>query len=97
MQFVALSKSQRRLPGGADVMFDHIERDWSSKNQKGKIFFWPLQTMLMVLCPDILINISLATGKSSEVALKVRGETWAIDHARPVRFVFVCPHARGLY
>lgn len=26
--------------------------------------------MLLVLCPDILINVSLATGKSSEVTLK---------------------------
>lgn len=53
-EFVKLCQSQKRMDGGPELLFD-ICNNISSGN-KSKSLFWPLQTMLLVLCPDMLMN-----------------------------------------
>ncbi|CAG8730221.1 7577_t:CDS:2, partial [Ambispora leptoticha] len=52
-EFVALCQSQRSMEGGPEILFD-ICYSLSEGNQKRRMVFWPLQTMLLILCPDIL-------------------------------------------
>ncbi|CAG8518713.1 24789_t:CDS:10 [Dentiscutata erythropus] len=56
-EFVHLCQSQKRLDGGPEILFDicHSLAD----NNRRKATFWPLQTMLLILCPDILLNASM--------------------------------------
>ncbi|KAF2077194.1 hypothetical protein CYY_001515 [Polysphondylium violaceum] len=55
MEFVALCQSCERLPGNPDVLFDILD-GWAKKTTH-KNHFWPLQTMLLILCPDIMLKI----------------------------------------
>ena len=91
MEFVSLCQSGSRLPGissnfasyricahisllGApDALFDVLD-GWSKKNKNN---FWPLQTMLLVLTPDIMLKISLNKDKGADIVAKVRA--WGIE------------------
>ncbi|KYR01829.1 hypothetical protein DLAC_01846 [Tieghemostelium lacteum] len=55
MEFVALCQSGERLPGNPDGLFDILD-GWAKKTTH-KNSFWPLQTMLLILCPDIMLKI----------------------------------------
>eukprot|EP01132_Coremiostelium_polycephalum_P003622 gene3622-4511_t len=55
MEFVSLCQSCERLPGNPDVLFDILD-GWAKKTTH-KNSFWPLQTMLLILCPDIMLKI----------------------------------------
>lgn len=68
MEFVSLCQSGARLPGGPDTLFDVLD-GWSKKNKNN---FWPLQTMLLVLSPDIMLKISLNKDKGPDIIAKVR-------------------------
>ncbi|CAG8574310.1 8733_t:CDS:10, partial [Diversispora eburnea] len=57
-EFVTLCQSQRRLEGGPEILFD-ICFGLADNNRK-KLVFWPLQTMLLILCPDILLSASIS-------------------------------------
>ncbi|KAL6048750.1 Neurofibromin 1 [Balamuthia mandrillaris] len=63
MEFVNLCQSGSRLDGEPDELFD-IFAGWSGKNKKGQ--FWQLQTMLLILCPDIMLQVSLKKGKPKD-------------------------------
>lgn len=63
MEFVALCQSEQRFPGNPDILFDVLD-GWSKKNKNN---FWPLQTMFMILSPDIMLK-----DKGREVEAKVR-------------------------
>lgn len=68
MEFVSLCQSQRRLAGGPDILFDIF--DALADNHKKKLVFWPVQTMLLILCPDILVNITVREGNSAVTSAK---------------------------
>ncbi len=53
--------------GDPDKLFD-VFVGWSSKNKKGH--FWEIQTMLLILCPDIMLKVALHKEKSKETASK---------------------------
>jgi neurofibromin 1 len=55
MDFAQLCRSQRRLEGGPEILFDQCNS--VADSHRRKMVFWPLQAMLLVLCPDILMNI----------------------------------------
>jgi len=58
---VSLCQSGERLSGNPDTLFDVLDV-WSKKN---KNFFWPFQTMLLILSPDIMLKLSLAKEKNA--------------------------------
>ena len=62
-EFVALCQDQRRLPGGPDVIFDVF--DATGDSSKKKALFWPVQAMLLTLCPDILLSATLRENNSN--------------------------------
>merc|ERR1711862_379393 len=54
-QFISLCQSGRRMSGNPDTVFDIFD-GWASNTAK-KLHFWPVCTMLLVLCPDIMLAI----------------------------------------
>ncbi|KAJ3047470.1 Ras GTPase activating protein ira2, partial [Quaeritorhiza haematococci] len=63
MEFVQLCQSQKKIEGNPEVLFDHFNN--ISDSTRKKVVFWPTQTMLLVLCPDILYSIGMASLPSS--------------------------------
>ncbi|CAG8526331.1 12565_t:CDS:2 [Rhizophagus irregularis] len=63
-EFVTLCQEQKRLEGGAEILFDYCS-SLAESNPKKKSVFWPLQTMLLILCPDILFNASMSDVSNS--------------------------------
>lgn len=55
MEFVSLSQNGTKLPGKPDELFD-VFVGWSGKNKKGH--YWEIQTMLLILCPDIMFKVA---------------------------------------
>ncbi|KAF9540942.1 Ras GTPase activating protein ira2 [Mortierella hygrophila] len=53
-EFVVLCQTQRRMEGEPHILFDICHS--IATDNKRRIHFWPLQTMLLILCPDILLN-----------------------------------------
>ncbi|KAI9475616.1 MAG: hypothetical protein EXX96DRAFT_506141 [Benjaminiella poitrasii] len=53
-EFMQLCQSQKKLDGGPDVLFE-ICLALADTTRK-KAILWPLQTMLLILCPDILYS-----------------------------------------
>ncbi|KAF8943228.1 Ras GTPase activating protein ira2 [Haplosporangium gracile] len=53
-EFVHLCQTQRRMEGEPHILFDICHS--IATDNKRRIHFWPLQTMLLILCPDILLN-----------------------------------------
>jgi neurofibromin 1 len=53
-EYEALIKSDSKLEGGADALFDVLASmsDFSSSNAKRVRVFYPLMAMLLVICPD---------------------------------------------
>jgi len=67
-EFVSLCQSQRRLAGGPDILFDVF--DASADSHKKKMVSWPVQTMLLILCPDILLSITLREENTAVTSTK---------------------------
>jgi len=55
------------LPAKPDELFD-VFVNWSGKNKKGH--YWEIQTMLLILCPDIMLKVALQREKTKDVATK---------------------------
>ncbi|KAG0375555.1 MAG: hypothetical protein J3R72DRAFT_528012 [Linnemannia gamsii] len=53
-EFVLLCQTQKRMEGEPHILFDICHS--IATDNKRRIHFWPLQTMLLILCPDILLN-----------------------------------------
>lgn len=73
-QFNQLVESNRRLEGGPDILFDHLNSasdiGSSSSTRRTKVFY-PLMAMLLVLCPDIFSRVSMGeTSRSSSIGKK---------------------------
>ncbi|KAJ3221156.1 Ras GTPase activating protein ira2, partial [Clydaea vesicula] len=76
--FAALIQSQKRMDGNPDILFEIFYS--SADSHRKKILYWPLQTLLLILCPDILSSIGashsnniplvLAANKNVEIAKK---------------------------
>ncbi|RPA79455.1 hypothetical protein BJ508DRAFT_415934 [Ascobolus immersus RN42] len=68
--FVALHMSQRKLEGGADVLFDNFNT--MSDNSKRRAHLWPLQTALLLLLPDAFkVAAGMAESKAQTITRKV--------------------------
>ncbi|KAF9431608.1 Ras GTPase activating protein ira2 [Entomortierella beljakovae] len=62
-EFVHLCQTQRRMEGEPHILFD-ICHSLATDNKR-RIHFWPLQTMLLILCPDILLNAAMNDNRNS--------------------------------
>ncbi|KAI8972992.1 hypothetical protein BDB01DRAFT_839035 [Pilobolus umbonatus] len=51
-EFMQLCHNQKTLDGGPDVLFDVCNA--LADNPRKRAILWPLQTMLLILCPDVL-------------------------------------------
>src|SRR4051812_31640277 len=83
-EFVRLCQSQKRMEGGPELLFDICNNIASNSRQKG--LFWPLQTMLLILCPDILMNaVTLDKTSNKSINRKVgyilKNSNWSINFA----------------
>jgi hypothetical protein len=63
-EFANLCRSRQRLEGGPEVLFDQCYS--IAANARKNIIFWPLQMMLLVLCPDIFMNVVESEGKTTK-------------------------------
>nr|CAG8557750.1 86_t:CDS:10 [Entrophospora candida] len=64
-EFISLCQNQKRLEGGPEILFD-ILHSAASESVNRKTAFWPLQTMLLVICPDILFSASMYERSDSD-------------------------------
>ncbi|KAG0221205.1 Ras GTPase activating protein ira2 [Mortierella sp. GBA43] len=62
-EFVHLCQTQRRMEGEPHILFD-ICHSLATDNKR-RIHFWPLQTMLLILCPDILLNAAMSDNRNN--------------------------------
>lgn len=60
-EFTLLCHNQTRIDGSPEILFDIFNS--LADTTKRKAIFWPVQTMLLVLCPDIMISQSLNGGR----------------------------------
>ncbi|KAI9476257.1 MAG: hypothetical protein EXX96DRAFT_293488 [Benjaminiella poitrasii] len=60
-EFTLLCHNQTRIDGSPEILFDIFNT--LADTTKRKAVFWPVQTMLLVLCPDIILSTSLASGR----------------------------------
>ncbi|KAJ3414836.1 Neurofibromin 1 [Chytridiales sp. JEL 0842] len=63
-EFSQLCLSQRRMEAGPDVLFSTL-LSLSDQTSRRRMLFWPTQTMLLLLCPDLLSAIWLSGSKNS--------------------------------
>jgi hypothetical protein len=63
-EFEVLIISRKRMVGGPEFLFDHFSN--ISELTKRKNIYWPIQSILLVLCPDLL-GIESSKGANSIV------------------------------
>lgn len=61
-EFMSLCHNKRRLEGSPEILFDIFNS--LADTAKKKAVFWPVQTMLLVLCPDIMFSTSIVGGNA---------------------------------
>jgi neurofibromin 1 len=61
-EFTLLCYNQTRMDGSPEILFDIFNS--LADTTKRKAIFWPVQIMLLTLCPDILLSTSLVSGRS---------------------------------
>ncbi|KAG0047826.1 Ras GTPase activating protein ira2 [Gryganskiella cystojenkinii] len=62
-EFVHLCQTQKRMEGEPHILFD-ICHSLATDNKR-RVYFWPLQTMLLILCPDILLNAAMNDSRNN--------------------------------
>ncbi|KAF9578599.1 Ras GTPase activating protein ira2, partial [Lunasporangiospora selenospora] len=62
-EFVHLCQTQKRMEGEPHILFD-ICHSLATDNKRRQVF-WPLQTMLLILCPDILLNAAMNDARNN--------------------------------
>ncbi|KAL1920332.1 uncharacterized protein VTP21DRAFT_1478 [Calcarisporiella thermophila] len=94
-EFAALYQSQQRLDGRPEVLFD-ISNSLADNNRR-KGVFWPLQTTLLLLCPDILASAVMNVGTSGRnkkvqflEALKKSMRSSRLGDVASVCYVSIC-------
>ena len=60
MEFVTQTQSGQRMRGQPKELFEIFD-GWASNTAK-KNNFWPVQTMLLILCPDVLVELTKPSG-----------------------------------
>ncbi|KAI8079304.1 hypothetical protein BDF21DRAFT_493917 [Thamnidium elegans] len=60
-EFATLCQRQTRIDGSPEILFDIFNS--LADTTKRKAIFWPLQTMLLVICPDIMLSTSLVSSR----------------------------------
>lgn len=86
-----LCQSQKRLEGGPDVLFETCLS--LADTTRKKAILWPLQTMLLVLCPDILCSLDTPdTGRSinSKKALFLSALKSSLKSGRMAELAAIC-------
>ncbi|KAI9310474.1 hypothetical protein BX666DRAFT_2126182 [Dichotomocladium elegans] len=63
-EFIDLCHEQKRLEGGPEILFDIC--DSLADVTRRKAIFWPLQTMLLIIAPDVLLTSVLAEGRDAQ-------------------------------
>lgn len=58
VEFIELCVSGKRMDNGPEVLFDMANA--VADNTRKRSALWPLQTMLLVLCPDILMQVYMS-------------------------------------
>jgi len=66
-EFAQLAASGRRLEGGADVLFDHVNN--IAESTRKKIAFWPMMTALLILCPDAVNHAAVGDSRKGGSSL----------------------------
>lgn len=56
-----MCQNQTRIDGSPEILFDIFNS--LADTTKRKAIFWPLQTMLLVICPDIMLSTSLVSSR----------------------------------
>ncbi|KAJ3163262.1 Ras GTPase activating protein ira2 [Geranomyces michiganensis] len=75
-EFQNLCQSQARMEGSPDQLFDIFNAFADSSRRK--VLFWPVQTMLIILCPDIVYAIGLSSsGGDRQKILAIAGGSHA--------------------
>ncbi|KAG1471849.1 hypothetical protein G6F56_001890 [Rhizopus delemar] len=59
-EFMSLCHNQKRMEGTPEILFDIFNS--LADTAKKKAIYWPIQTMLLVLCPDIMLSTSVIGG-----------------------------------
>lgn len=57
-EFMMLSRSQKRLEGSPEILFDIFNS--LADTAKKKAVYWPVQMMLLILCPDIMLSTTVS-------------------------------------
>ncbi|KAF7726129.1 Ras GTPase activating protein ira2 [Apophysomyces ossiformis] len=60
-EFMRLCYSQKRLEGGPEILFD-ICNSLADTTRK-KAILWPLQILLLILCPDLLLSSTVSENR----------------------------------
>ncbi|KAI8390971.1 uncharacterized protein BYT42DRAFT_508674 [Radiomyces spectabilis] len=60
-EFLQLCHSQKRLDGGPEVFFDMCNS--LADTTRKKAILWPLQILLLILCPDLLLQSAVSESK----------------------------------
>ncbi|KAK0555397.1 Ras GTPase activating protein ira2 [Tilletia horrida] len=70
-EFGQLVASGRRLEGGADVLFDHVNN--IAESTRKKVAFWPVMTALLILCPEAVSSAAIGDNRKggSSVGKKI--------------------------
>ena len=72
IEFVSLCKTGQRLPGSPDVLFDLFD-SWASGNVK-KSNYWPIMMVLLILCPDIMVEATQYSDKKKSKSVASKGK-----------------------
>ena len=79
VEFQALIKSDRKIEGGADILFDMLQSmsdiSSSSAARRTKVFY-PLMAMLLVLCPDVLKRLAMGDMGSRSTGLLAKKQSF---------------------
>jgi neurofibromin 1 len=60
-EFTLSCQKQTRIEGSPEILFDIFNS--LADTTKRKAIFWPVQSMLIALCPDIMISTALSTSR----------------------------------
>ncbi|KAJ3298331.1 Ras GTPase activating protein ira2 [Borealophlyctis nickersoniae] len=77
VEFLVLCQSGKKLEGNPDTLFDIFGS--ASESSRRKVLFWPVQTTLLILCPDILLSIVNAPEKLKTLNLALAKKAAFVD------------------
>ncbi|WAQ85082.1 hypothetical protein PtA15_5A656 [Puccinia triticina] len=67
-EYASLVRSNGRLEGAPDVLFDVAHG--LSENGKKRTYTWPMMAMLLAVCPDIVLKITVGDRNRSQVTAR---------------------------